>query len=949
MSQPKGNYPMNRLSSLLIISAILALTLVEPALHLPFHQGDLAAQASAPAAPLLQTPEPTKVFLPMVATSTVIDDGGGGGGGGGGGTGGGSDAEWPMVAANPQRTSWTSEEAYGQFSVEWYRPIEAYIPQHVQVIAANDLLYISTAGGLYALHADTGQTAWRFDTEMPLGNSPTIADDVAYVGGFDRKLHALNALTGQHLWSFDGAGAGYDANPLVVDGRVIVGNRDGYLYAIGAQGTAQQGDLLWKFKTGGPIHYSAAYQNGVVYFAANDNYAYAVRADNGTQVWKSAKLPGDGYQAFWPVIYRDKVVFSASVSYRMGLDPGTTTFTDDDGTPFGHYRYMETHDLFQEAPYGTLIGPTIGTQNWSHGYPVVDASRVTEYLENNPDGDPYDHKPWRKTFVVLNAANGNEYTFDSDHDGYPETMPIAIWGTNSGNRYPPVVGMDDIIYQNGLYIYTGDSQGMVMGWNLGTNLVSIIGGQAAIAEPQAISAGGNLIYRSLCCDRIATYFDTRAGNIPAGTLWSYNLSELAPGYDAMWTILPGWPRLQGWYKGNSDSINGIYHNHGDQNPIIPYKGRLYVHRSNAIVAFGPGTQRGVVPLLTIQPPAHPADTLTEAEMIARLEAEVQKIVNTGHMRPGYYNNGQFTLYRELANYFENPGDTLYTLSIAYPYLSPALQTQTKAFLQKEFQDYFDPVMYSTIGWADGAPRDSTLIPPDLEAALDSQAKREYATNWSWPYPQYNFYGMWKYAQIAPENAARIYTLAKSKLVVPVPSLPVPDYFQQRPYDLNGWISGYLGFLELQDFAGMAGTDAQLRSQVTTELNRLIQLRANIFDKDTYFADSYYHKRPLNIARNFIMMVPELGDHLRQLILAEVEEAVAEYDYVAPYWFVSRYEAAVNEGARSTLYNYPALFQAKAFILKSPQAELSKYLDVPAFEQGDLFYLQNLVAAIEAAP
>ena len=186
-------------------------------------------------------------------------------------------------------------------------------------------------GDLYALDAGNGSVRWRFDTELPLGNSPTVDGGVVYVGGFDRKIHALNALNGTHLWSFDGAQAGYSTNPLVVEGKVIAGNRDGYMYAVGAQGTPKQGQLIWKTQAGGPIVLSAAYKNGVVYFAANDNYGYALRADNGALVWKSQKLPGDGYQSYWPVIYtdpttqKDLVIFSAASAYRNGSDPG-----DDD-------------------------------------------------------------------------------------------------------------------------------------------------------------------------------------------------------------------------------------------------------------------------------------------------------------------------------------------------------------------------------------------------------------------------------------------------------------------------------------------------------------------------------------------------------------------------------------------------------------------------------------------
>jgi hypothetical protein len=69
--------------------------------------------------------------------------------------------------------------------------------------------------------------------------------------------------------------------------------------------------------------------------------------------------------------------------------------------------------------------------------------------------------------------------------------------------------------------------------------------------------------------------------------------------------------------------------------------------------------------------------------------------------------------------------------------------------------------------------------------------------------------------------------------------------------------------------------------------------------------------------------------------------------VGPYWFVSRYTASIAESTTQNLYDYPAMFQAKAYLLKETQANLIKYLDVPAFARGDLFYIQNLVAAIEA--
>lgn len=860
-----------------------------------------------------------------------------------------AEVSWPMVGANPQRTSWTTEEVTGNLRLEWYRPIEAYISQNVQIIASDGLLYVATARGLYALNAANGAVAWRFDTEMPLGNSPTVANGVVYVGGYDKKLHALDAQTGAHLWSFSGARAGYDTNPLVVEGLVIAGNRDGRLYAIGAHGTTNQGRLVWSFQAGGSIHLSAAYANGVVYFAANDNHAYAVRASNGSQVWRSAKLPGDGYHSYWPVIFRDQVIFSAATGYRTGLTPGTGSIQDAAGEGYGQYYYMERDDIFHGLPDNSLLGPAVSGQSWANGKPVLDAGRITEYHEQNPATHSHLYKPWRRVLVVLNQATGTEFTFDSDNDGHRETIPFAMWGTQSGNRYPPIVGPDAILYGSNIWRRGSISQGQVMGWNPATpRYLSVVGGQAAIDEPQAISGGGRVIYRNLCCDRVGSYFGIDA-NRGSGTLWDYSrpLFSQAPGYDEMWLVENPTDPVR--LRGNYGEPNGIYHSHGDQNAIIPYAGRLYVHRSNAVIAFGPGNGPGELPLLTSRPAVDDVQ-VTAQTLQTLLDTEVSKIIEAGFLRPGYYNSGQFSNYRELASYFENPGDTLYVLARAYPHVSPQLQPGLAAYLQAHYNRYFATGMVARVGWADGAAREAMPIPPEVAAAMAQMGDSTGpGTRWAWQYPPHNFYALWQYAQVFPQQAGPAYNLAKSRLQVPVPDIATTDFFRRWPWQLNAYIAGYTGFLELQSLAGMSGQDAALRTQVTNELNRLKALRVQIFDKDSYWLNNSgsYHLRTLNISRNFIFLYPEVGAHLRAQALPQVQAALAEYETTAPYWFVARYNGVMNEGAMQNLYDYHALFLAKAYVLQEPRAELVKYLDVPAFARGDLFYLQNLIATIEA--
>lgn len=871
-------------------------------------------------------------------------------------------SDWYMAGANPQRTSWVSEEVRGKMYVEWYRPIEAYIDQKVQIITAYENLYLSTARGLYVLKAATGDVVWRYDTELPLGHSPTVIGGKVYVGGYDKKLHALNALTGAKIWEFTGAGAGFSVNPLVVEGKVYAGNRDGYFYAV----NAETGDLAWQYPAAGqpplgPIKFSAAYDAGVIYFVSTDMHAYALNAASGALLWQSPKLPGESFQSWWPVIYRDKVVFSGSNGYRHNANPGTQTIKNPANEGYGDFvNGIERDDIFppeSNPAKGTLIGPVLqaspqnGAWDWVMGTEVMDGRNAINYLED--DGqiqfNRRTHKPWRRTYFVLNKGDGSEFTFDSDGDGHPEYAPILYYGTKNGTVYPPIVMPNNVIYQNAPHVYRGEiSGGQVTGWKLGTQYLSLEGAVSAIDEPQAISGGGNLLYRNLCCDRVASAFgDIADPNYSSRTYWGYNepLTELAPGYDSMWTIRPGHPRLDGNYSGKYGSVNGIYHNHGDQNPLIPYKGMIFNHRSNAIIALGPTNGARKLPLLEIQETRDQVVLPSTPELQARLEREVQKMISAGRLRPGYHNDGMAP-FGQLHDYFNNPGDTLYTLTRAYPHLSTEMQAQLALYLQAEYETYVGANMIGKIGWNAGAAREYLTLPPEIEAAMQNDSSAPRASGWPWQYPQHNFYALWKYAELFPQRAGEIYQKAKSKLEVPADAND--DRLTSFPWENNAFIAGYIGFLNLQTLAGQTQADQALRNEVQKELDRQLSLRVSQFRKDAPWGTSgSIHRRRFTLAANFILMVPELGEHLRAHALHQMEEALDEYTYVGPFWFVTSFEGTYNEGVRQHLYDPISLFQAKAYILQESREDLYKYLDAPVFRVGDLFYIQNLIAVMDA--
>lgn len=839
---------------------------------------------------------------------------------------------WSMAGANAQRTSWTPEEVRGSLDPLWYRPIEPFIQAKVQLIAANGLIYVSTAKGLYALDADDGAVAWVYPTELPLGHSPTVHGNRLYVGGFDRKIHCLDALTGQRIWMFEASGfsGGFHTNPLVVelDGKPAIwaGNRDGRMFALRDDGS--QARLMWEFRTDGPILLSAAASsNGdTIYFASNDMHAYALESRTGALRWKSAKLPSGGFHSWWPVVAGGAVIFPGTRPYRYMVRPQVAHDQEK----------LTNSDVGYSTPMGSLRED--GT---------MDASRAFEYFES---------KPWRRVYFVLDAATGKETTFDFDQDGAPEYAPFMKTGTHSGTVYPAVVDADGTIYTYNNHAAEKYDQGPA-GWQLGARDIIPTGAMTASDEPLAFSIGGDVVYWTQCCDRTSGAYA-----LDTETRWqyfTYNLTEKCPGYDQMVT---------GTYESNAvqvyGGVNGVYGSHGDQNPPIPYSGRVYMHRGNAVIAWSAdGNASEPLPLASATAVSAPSRPVSRAVLQERLREEVIKIIgpcradgnwSACHLRPGFGMHGAFALSAVcrigdyLADYYHSPADTLYTLSIAAPYLPADLRQDVMTYLEHEYETYFG---YVHVGWRDGAPREAFDLPPEVEAdrpnlppMLWRQCEFDGWTGDDIRWEPHLFYALWKYAELLddPQAARALFDENKSRLSSP----PEDATLLALPYAHNAWIAGLWGYLELERLAGQPESSAR-----RDQLQRLLALRASDFQKDGDWGgpDSHSWQQTLAVARNWMYMTPELGDYLREHAWADVSQAFDEYEAVAPYWFVTWFEGSYNENVFQHLYDYHGMFSAKAFLFDAPPQELAAYLDVPAFARGDLYYVQNLVATIEAVP
>ena len=105
------------------------------------------------------------------------------------------------------------------------------------------LLYVATdTGDLLAVDTDTGEVVWDDFIGGNAWSSPVITEDTLVVGidclteraGF-RAYDLADPRSPTQLWDIEvGAGSCIESTPAIWDGRMYVGSRDGFFYALGA-------------------------------------------------------------------------------------------------------------------------------------------------------------------------------------------------------------------------------------------------------------------------------------------------------------------------------------------------------------------------------------------------------------------------------------------------------------------------------------------------------------------------------------------------------------------------------------------------------------------------------------------------------------------------------------------------------------------------------------------
>ena len=198
-----------------------------------------------------------------------------------------SAADWPTYRHDNARTGCTSESLRAPLSLQWI-----YTPAHPPRPA-------------WSGPAKRPREGFELRHRVIFDDAFQVAavDNTVYFGSSsDNKVCALDTVTGGERWSFF-TGGPVRLSPVVWEDRVFVGSDDGFVYCL----KADNGTLLWKVRGGlndekllgsgrmisrWPIRTGVLVDKGTVYFGAgifpHENvYLCAVRADDGTIIWKN--------------------------------------------------------------------------------------------------------------------------------------------------------------------------------------------------------------------------------------------------------------------------------------------------------------------------------------------------------------------------------------------------------------------------------------------------------------------------------------------------------------------------------------------------------------------------------------------------------------------------------------------------------------------------------------
>lgn len=197
---------------------------------------------------------------------------------------------WPRFMRSKNRTGYIHEQASPPLTLEWSRSIFSHTI--CSPVVKDGVVYVgNSAGSIYAIDCNSGDTIWKNDLAGSIDSTPAIEEGSIYVfcqDGDDAQACSYNALTGAVNWKINLKGENI-SSPLVVDGYVYIGRGSPYKDIKGID--IDDGDIEYSFETGQPVWSSPVFYKDFIYTGSNDGSLYKLDKQL-SKIWKYNTITG---------------------------------------------------------------------------------------------------------------------------------------------------------------------------------------------------------------------------------------------------------------------------------------------------------------------------------------------------------------------------------------------------------------------------------------------------------------------------------------------------------------------------------------------------------------------------------------------------------------------------------------------------------------------------------
>ena len=243
---------------------------------------------------------------------------------------------------------------------------------------------------------------------------------VVYFGSQDKNVYAVGAANGNLIWKFP-TGGSIEDSPAVANGMVYIESDNGFLYSL----NATTGEPVWQTSVGSNVQFTYAnliltsspvVSQGIVYIGSLNGYLYALNAVTGAIAWKT---PAGGPIECSPAYADGAIYFTAqqpATGMLFKLDANTGDVLWNFTIPYLHSFLGGTEMLgspsvaagmvFASSDFGAYyaVDAATGQQVWS----LINTA-ATEFIVSSPiyeNGNLYILDIFN--IVCLNVADGHE-------------------------------------------------------------------------------------------------------------------------------------------------------------------------------------------------------------------------------------------------------------------------------------------------------------------------------------------------------------------------------------------------------------------------------------------------------------------------------------------------------------------------------------------------------------